>query len=242
LTISTTKADAVPFPQEETWNYIVRYKYGLVVMKAGNAHYRLNTLIYNNQPAVKSSLYFKTNSFFDKIFFIRDTLKAYASLPDYEPLYHTRSVNEGHTHFTEETGTRKFGEDYTEWQIKQIRKGEVRIDTILSVYNQGYDLLNIFLYVRQLDYASLRSGDSRKITTVLGNKKTNLIIRYAGPTTVERSDKRIQNAFFLSADIADEVFSEAKNAMEIWISDDEYHIPLRMKAKLKIGAAEAELM
>jgi hypothetical protein len=242
LTISTAKADDIPFSKAETWNYAIRYKYGLVVMKAGSAHYQLHATVYNRKPAVKLSVDFKTNSFFDKIFFIRDTLTAFAELPNYVPLYHARSVNEGNTHFSEEMWIRKFGSDYTEMQIKRAWDGAVRTDTILSTSNPGYDILNIFLYVRQLDYAGMNPGDSRYITIFLGDKKAKLIIRYAGTTVMERYNKQKRNAFVLTVDISNEVFSDAKNAMEIWISDDEYHVPLKIKAKLKIGAAEAELM
>jgi hypothetical protein len=211
-------------------------------MKAGSAHYHLNPTVFQQKPAIRTSVNFKTNSFFDKIFSIRDTLTAYAAISNYAPLYHIRSIHEGNTHFMEEMWTRKFGSDYTEIQTQRTQNGKIRIDTLLSVSGLGYDLLNIFLYVRQLDYTSLNPGDNLQITIFLGNKKANLIIRYAGPTIVERHNQSKQNAFFLSVDIANEVFAEAKNAMEIWISDDEYHVPLKMKAKLKIGAAEAELI
>ena len=39
-------------------------------------------------------------------------------------------------------------------------------------------------------------------------------------------------------DIYDEAFSQAKEAAEVWIGDDENHIPVKIRAKLKIGAAE----
>ncbi|MDR2683687.1 MAG: DUF3108 domain-containing protein [Dysgonamonadaceae bacterium] len=242
LTIASAKADTVPFLPAQTGYYAIRYTYGLVAMNAGSACYRLQTTTFKGKPALQSSLEFKTNAFFDKIFLIRDTLASYASLPGYAPLHHARSINEGHTHLTEAMETRQFGNDYTEWHIRRKQQEKAPADTILSVQNRGYDCLNIFLYLRQLDYASLRPGDSRQVTVLVGHKKTNLIIRYLGPTILERSNKLKQNAFLLSVDITNEVFSKARNAMEIWISDDEYHIPLKMKAKLKIGATEAELI
>lgn len=243
MTFPPTKADDRPHtPHTETWNYAIRYKYGPVVMKAGKACYRLNQSTYLQQPALKLSLDFQTNSFFDKIFFIRDTLTSYAAFPDGIPLYHTRSINEGNTRFVEEMWMQKFGDEYTEWQVKRKQDDEIQLDTILVASNLGFDSLSILLYIQQLDYPSLNPGESRQITTFLGNRKTNLIIHYAGPKSIERKNSQPENTFLLSVDIADEVFSEAKNAMEIWISDDEHRIPLKMKAKLKIGAAEAELL
>ena len=236
------QANDPSFSNNETWNYTIRYKYGLVVMKAGSAQYQLQAANYKGKVAIKSSINLKTNSFFDKIFLLRDTLTAYAALPDFIPLYHHRIVHEGNTHFMEEVTTRKFGDDYTELHVKRTKEGVVRFDTLLTASNAGYDFLNIFLYFRQLNYADLKPGDNLHITTFLGKKKSNLIIRYVKPTLLEGSNKQQHKAFYLAIDISNEVFSEAKNAMEVWISDDEYHIPLKIKAKLKIGAVEAELM
>ena len=39
-------------------------------------------------------------------------------------------------------------------------------------------------------------------------------------------------------DIYDDAFTQSKEAAEIWIGDDENHIPIKIRAKLKIGAAE----
>ena len=242
MIIAPVQANETPFSKNETWNYIIRYKYGLVVMKAGSGLYQLQKANYKGEPAIKSSLNFKTNSFFDKLLMVRDTLTAYATLPDFIPLYQHRVLNEGNTHFTDEMWTQKFGKDYTEMRVKRIQEGEVRMDTIITASNAGYDFVNVFLYFRQLDYSSLNPGDKLYITTFMGNKKTNFIIRYVKPTLLERSNKQQNNAFHLAIDISNEVFSEAKSAMEVWISDDEYQIPLKIRAKLKIGAVEIELM
>ena len=236
------EASNLSSPENETWNYSIRYKYGLVVMKAGTANYRLQTANYKGNPALKSSLNLKTNPFFDKIFLLRDTLMSYSTLPDFHPLYHHRTVHEGNTHFKEEIRVQKFGEKYTELHIKRIQDEKIRIDTLLTMPNAGYDVVNIFLYLRQLNYSDLNPGDNLHISTFLGKKKANLIIRYVKPVQIERSNKQQRKAFHLTIDVSNEVFSEAKNAMEVWISDDEYHIPLKIKAKLKIGAMEADLM
>ena len=235
------QANDPSFSENETRNYTIRFKYGLV-MKAGTAHYRLQPSNYKGKVALKSSLILKTNSFFDKIFMVRDTMTAYATLPDFIPLFLLRTLNEGNTHFKEEIETQKFGEKYTELRVKRIQEEKLRIDTLLSIPNAGYDFVNIFLYLRQLNYSDMNPGDSFHITTFLGKKKANLIIRYVKPAVLDRGNKQQSKTFYLTIDVTNEVFSEAKSAMEVWISDDEYHIPLKIKAKLKIGAAEAELM
>lgn len=42
-------------------------------------------------------------------------------------------------------------------------------------------------------------------------------------------------------DIYDDAFTQSKEAAEIWIGDDENHIPIKIRAKLKIGCGRSLL-
>jgi hypothetical protein len=235
------QTEEIPFQNGEELNYDIHYKYGLVMLKAGTGNYRINTTDYNEAVAYKSSLYFRTTSFFDKIYKIRDTLNSYSSAPDLVPLFHNRSVNEGNTHFKEELIIKKYTSDYSEVSIKRKSNNEIRFDTTFIVDNLGIDILNIFLFVRAQDYSKIKTGDSFSFSTFVGKRKNNIIIRYAGQTVLERGRNKKYKALKLNIDIAAGIFDAYKNSMEVWISDDENKIPIKMKAKLKIGAAEADL-
>ena len=236
-----SRAQSLPFQDGEVLTYHIRYKYGLLMMGAGSADYRINFAENNQRPRVKSTFSFKTNSFFDKIYKMRDTLISYASRPDIIPISLSRSVNEGNTRFREELVMRKHEKNFSEVSIKRIKNGEVRIDTTLSVNNRGFDIVNIFLFIRNMNYAELNPGQTYNLTVFLGKDNVNIILRYTGQAVLEKSEKLKYKAFHWTVDITDDVFSESKNAMEVWISDDGNHVPLKLKAKLKIGAAEAEL-
>jgi hypothetical protein len=241
LVIPNSFAQDIPFQNGEELHFDIHYKYGVVVMKGGTARYCLNITNYNRKQTLKSSLDFKTTSFFDKIYKIRDTLNSYATIPDLKPIYNYRNVNEGNTHFIEELFVQKHGDSYSEVRIKRTREGEVRMDTILSANNLGYDFLNVFLFVQDLDYSKVSPGNTYNLTAFFGKKKINIIIRYRGQAILEKSETLKYKALRLTIDIVDEAFTESQNAMEVWVSDDENHIPLKLKAKLKIGAAEADL-
>jgi hypothetical protein len=234
------QAQNMPFQTGEELYYDIRYKYGFVVMKSGTAQYALEAATFNREYALKSALNFKTNSFFDKIFMIRDTLNSYASLPDLIPLYHNRSVNEGGYCFTEEMLVLKHEISSTEVNIKRMRNEIVKIDTLISSNLPGYDLLNVFLFIRSMDYSQFNHEQTCTVATFLGEKKVNILIKYQGQTVIRKNNIKYK-ALKLSVDVVNEVFTESKNAIEVWISDDENHVPLKIRAKLKIGAAEAEL-
>ena len=229
-----------PFQDGEELKYDIKYKYGLVMLKAGNVQYKTTKSSYSNKPTYKSSLVFRTNSFFDKIYKVRDTLTSHVDM-NLKPLYHVRSVNEGSTHFKEELVMKRHSVSYTEAYIKRENKETVKFDTTLIADNLGYDILNIFIFARTLDYPKLHTGETFNMSTFIGKRKVNVIVKYEGQSIVEKSPTLKYKAFRLAVDITDDVFNESKNAMEMWISDDENRLPIKIKAKLKIGAAEAEL-
>lgn len=232
---------SLPFLQGEEFHYDIYYKYGLVMLKAGRSRYHIDITTYNNQSAYKSSLDFKTVSFFDKVFKIRDTLNSYISIPDLVPLFHNRNVNEGNYHYTEQIFVHQQSPIYSEVRVIQEKNNQVRFDTILNANDLGYDILNVFMFVRTLDYSEMKQGDSFRFTVFMGKDIINIIAHYAGPMVIEKSKWLKYKAIKLNVDITDAAFKEPDNSMEIWISDDENKIPLKLKAKLKIGAAEAIL-
>jgi hypothetical protein len=234
-------ASDIPFKNGEELKYEVKYKYGLVMLRAGTANFTTTPYQDNGNSAYRSALDFKTSSFFDRIFRIRDTLVSEAN--EYlEPLHHRKNINEGNTHFTEELFVHEFNVDYTEVRIRRHNAVSVRFDTILSATNIGFDMINVFVWFRSLDYSKMENGKSFSITAFVGRDKVNMVVHYEGKTVIEESKNIPSKTLKLVVDIIDVAFKESKSAMEIWISDDENKIPLKIKAKLKIGSAEAELL
>jgi len=240
LLSSLSFADELPFKDGEILNFDIRYKYGMVMVKAGSAQYRINSVTYDNQPAYKTNVDFKTTSFFDKIFKVRDTLYSYTN-NDADPMYSRRDIHEGNTMYREEIYFKTFSSNFTEVRNVKATDAGVKFDTILVADMQGFDLLNIFTHMRKWDFSSIPMGDTRNIAIFTGKKRANVIVRFKGQTILGKSETLKYKAYKVELDIMDAAFSESKNAIEVWISDDENHIPLKIKAKLKIGAIEIDL-
>ncbi len=209
-------------------------------MKAGTARYRINDSNRGQEPVTLSALDFKTTSFFDKIFKVRDTLYSYLD-KDIYPVYHKRHVNEGNTDFVEQVFFLDRDASETQVRVKRETNNVVKFDTIMKSEAPGYDILSVFAFARTLDYSSLKINQSFTLSTFVGKRMINIKVRYKGQSIVEKSDVLKYNTFRLEIDIVDQVFDSAKNAMEIWISNDSNRVPVKIKAKLKIGAAEVFL-
>ncbi len=229
----------LPFQSGEQLNYTIHYKYGIVMAKAGTGQYTVKENTFRGKSTIKTALTFKTSGIVDAAFSIRDTLIAYAT-PELVPIFHRKYLHEGKTHYVEDMEYKKFSANSTSVQSKKVKDGSVRFDTLITVKGAGYDMLSIFLFVRTLDYSTLSTGDTFGLTSFVGRDAVPLNVRYKGQAILDKGSTKYKTLLF-EIDIVDPAFSEAKTAMEMWVSDDKNHVPIKMRAKLKIGAAEAEL-
>jgi hypothetical protein len=80
------------------------------------------------------------------------------------------------------------------------------------------------------------------ISTFFGKNNVKITIRCEGQSVIEKSERLKYKTYRIALDFTDEVFNESKNAIEMWMSDDENRIPIKIRAKLKIGMAEVHLV
>jgi len=229
----------LPFLSGEQLDFSVHYKYGIVMMKAGNAKYTIQDDTFEGKPVIRTSLTFKTTGVVDAAFKVKDTLYSYFT-PELIPVFHRKYLHEGKAHYIEDIEYRKFSSTSTLVQSKRIKNESVKFDTLLVAKGMGYDMLSIFTFVRTLDYSTLNTGDKFGLISIVGKDVIPLNVRYMGQAILDKGSTKYKTLRF-EIDIIDRAFTEPKTAMEIWVSDDKNHIPVKLRAKLKIGAAEAEL-
>jgi len=234
------KATDFPFQAGEELKYDIHYKYGLVMVKAGTANFNVVQSSYNNKNAFQSTLDFKTTAFFDKIFKMRDTLSSKIT-KDIQPLYHIRTIHEGNYHFSEEIFFKTFSANYSEVRIKRESRNILKFDTTLSSKSKSYDILSLVHVICSFDYSKSGFDRTETISTFIGKEKITVTVRYEGQSVVEKSETHKYKTYKIALDFFDSAFNESKSAIEIWMSDDENRIPVKIRAKLRIGAAEVHL-
>jgi hypothetical protein len=231
----------LPFASGEQLFFDIHYRWGIIMAKAGTASYSMHESECNFKPAYCSTLSFRTGPTFDKIFKIRDTLYSYVNM-NLEPVYHKKFLNEGNTHYTEALVFVKFGKEKTEATSTRYNSdGSVRFEKKMEASSVAFDMVSIFMFIRTLDYDKLTPGTVFSMSTFVGRDNVKMKTRYVGQVILEKSGNQQYKALKFEVDIVDNAFSTNKSALEMWVGDDANRYPLRIKARLKIGAAEANL-
>jgi hypothetical protein len=215
--------------------YEVYFKWGILMPRAGEARLSFDA----TGDSTGSSYYrmcFATTRFFDAIYKMRDTLICrYA--PDFTLLSAVKYADEGDYFLTDELTFSCLG---SQTAVRSLRYTPTvtKIDTMLvSPSGHVFDMFGVVFYLRTLDCNSLRTGDRVTPKVAIGRDLVKIACIYHGRAVVERERRKYRTHRF-TVEIYDEAFEQTKSATEIWIGDDGNHLPIKIRSKLKIGAAE----
>lgn len=204
--------------------------------KAGEASIDFLKTNENNIPGYSYRLLFRTTGMFESIYKMRDTLASFHD-KDMVLIRSGKHSNDG-GYYSIDRITFAYENDQVSAHSLRYTPTRVRIDTVLTARGCAFDMMSSLLYLRSIDYKKLKVGDRFSFYSMVGRDVVNVSFHYKGQEILERDNAKYKTLHF-TMDIYDEVFEQNEAAAEIWIGDDENRIPIRLRAKLKLGAAEA---
>ncbi|WP_455640847.1 DUF3108 domain-containing protein [Parabacteroides sp.] len=234
------RAQTIPakerFSSGEEVHYEMYFKWGLLMPRAGQATLSIRDTRYEGESACHYRLLFRTQGMFEKVFPMRDTIDCYFS-PAMLLLRSEKRVNENDYYLIDDLKF-SYADGKTTAHSHRYTPSRTKIDTMIVSEQYMFDMLGATMYLRSLDWDRMKNGDEFPFHVVIGRDRINISFRYTGQAIVERSETLKYRTRHFYIDIYDDVFTQSKAAAEIWIGDDENHIPVKIRAKLKIGAAE----
>lgn len=230
-------AQTLSFQANEEVDYELYYKWGLVFSKAGNATFKVTEGYFEGESAWQYSLLFRSAGIVEKLYRMRDTMECYYSKVP-RLLYSSKHSDEGDYYSVDELRFRYKPANQVAIASRRYTLKKVKIDTLLVAEAPVSDMLGGTLYLRALAGGELRSGSDFPLTVAIGRDLVTLRFRYSGQRIVEHKGVKYRTRHFY-IDIEDEAFEQPKAAAEVWIGDDANHIPVKVRAKLKLGAVEA---
>ncbi len=224
--------------KDEKLHYVISYKWGMIHKDAGEATLSL----HNHGGEYSVMLAARTKPWADKFYQVRDTLLGSIRKSDFKALSYTKIAHENG----------KYGKDvitykYTGSQVtgvckryKKNKKGEVSTSTkTLSASGPVYDMLSVFYYLREIDYASLTKGNVFKATVFSGSKAETITIRLIGKEKIKLRNKTEREAYHIRFNFTTGGKKKSSDDIDTWISTDSNHIPLYLTGSLPVGQVRA---
>lgn len=233
------KINNIYFQAGEEMTYDLYFKYGLIHTKAGISTLKTVAERYNNTDALKMTLMAQSTGTVRKIFSLSDTLSCYLT-KDLVPLAYIKNAAEGKD-YTKERVTYTYTGDKVNINTIRHKNGDFKFNETLTSNSCMYDMMSVVYYARTLNYSGMKKGETVKVDFISGKKKVNMVIEYEGIEIVEANDDRKYSCIRLTLSIMDDAFSDKKEAMKVYITNDNNRMPVRLDSKLNIGSTRAML-
>ncbi|MFM2363604.1 MAG: hypothetical protein RLZZ316_2506 [Bacteroidota bacterium] len=217
------------FQTGENTVFKVYYTVAGVFIAAGEANFTMALEKLNNKPVYHITGDGKTYSFYDKFFKVRDKYESFIDTATLLPQKFIRNVYEG--------GYKKY-ENVT---FNQQTNTAVTNDGVFKVPNCVQDVLSSIYYARNIDFNKYKPGDKIPFAMFLDNETYNLYIRYLGKETIKTKYGKFKAIKFKPLLIKGTIF-EGGEKMNVWVSDDANHLPLRIESPISVGSVKVDMM
>lgn len=236
FSLLTIQAQQMPLTHGERVNYDLYFKWGLLMPKAGLATLSVKESHFEGEPSWDYRLLFRSSGMIDKVFSMRDTLECVFS-QESRLLFSAKRTDDGGYYTVDDMCFDYKEQEKVAIRSRRFNRVSLRLDTTLVAEGHVFDMLGATMYLRALDWTDIQQNEEFPFQIAIGRDIVKARYRYAGQQIVEHGDAKYRTRLFY-IDIYDEAFTQAKEAAEVWVGDDENHIPIKIRAKLKIGAAE----
>ena len=220
---------------EETLNYKVMFKWGLINKQAGSATLTLR----HGKDNYDAKLTAHSAPWADRIFCVRDTLIGRMTYADFSPLFYEKIAHEGND-YKHDTVLYDYSlypaKTMANCTRKEFRKGEKRKDEkrAMESERQALDMLTSFYFMRTLPFNKWVKGQTQVADIFSGKQKEELSIVYDGIEKIKIDDVEY-NTYHITFKFTSGGGKKTSDDMEAWISADSARIPLKLEGKLPIG-------
>ncbi len=119
---------------------------------------------------------------------------------------------------------------------KEVWKKPEKFET----YHNAQDIVSGYYYLRTLDFDKYAKGDTIDMKIFFDDENAAFKMLYLGRESV-RTKLGKYNSIVLSPIMPENKLFDGKDAIKVWLSDDNDKIPLKVKAKMFIGAIEIDI-
>ncbi len=220
---------------DESLNYRVMFKWGLINKHAGDATLSLKT----SGDTYRTRMTARSASWADKFYTLRDTLSGVIRRDGFKPLRYENISHEGGdykhdivTYDYSTAGAVKASAIHN-WRKKK-ETAVSRKDQTFEATGTAMDMLSVFYYMRSLDFYKMKVNDTKKIYIFSGKRKELLTIKYAGTQRIDVDDKAY-SCYHITFTFTSDGGKKTSDDMDAWISVDTRRIPIKLEGKLPVG-------
>jgi len=217
------------FKNGERVVYKVYYNAGIIWAGAGTAEFTTKLEKYNNKPVYHVQGVGRTFSSYEWFYKVHDVYDSYIDTGNLMPVKFLRDVNEGGFKFTNNVS------------FNHQRNQAISTNGVFDVPECVQDVLSTIYYARNIDYNKYKPGDKIHFNMFLDDEVFSLYIRYVGKEII-RTKYGTFRTIKIAPLLVEGTMFKGGEKMNVWVTDDDNHIPVRVDSPILIGSIKVDLM
>lgn len=215
-----------------TGGEFLKYRVHYGVMNAGELEMRIEDELMPIGKRNVHHIHAKGRSYsgFDWFYKVRDHYQTYIDDKACQPLQFSKIMEEG---------TYKDSDfaifNYKTKTVSSAKKGTVKFTGDVQ------DIISSIYYARTLNVKDAKAGDVFPLQVYMDGEVYDLKIKFIKREVIKTDVGKINAIKIIPVVVADRVFKD-QEGLELWVSDDENKMPLRVKADLLVGSIKADIM
>lgn len=171
----------------------------------------------------------KSTGMVDMMFGVKDEFESYMDVDALVPWQATKKVKEGNYKDS----------DFIIFDHARRRANSRR--GALDIPENTQDIISAIYYARTTDMSNAKPGDVFPINFYLDHKNYEFRFKYIGREVIE-TELGTFNALKIKPQVVEGRVFKDQQAITMWVTDDENHIPLRAQSDIWVGSLKADLV
>ncbi|NOU18921.1 MAG: DUF3108 domain-containing protein [Bacteroidales bacterium] len=227
------------FKSGEKVYYRAVYNWGFIWINAADVIFTVKDTIY----AGENCYYLKSEGWslkqYDWFYKVRDKFESIVNKDSLKPHWFRRDTYEGgyvaYNNYTFDYNSNNLKiNSYTSERKSKLEQFPLKPCT--------FDVLSAIYYCRNIDFNSLVIDQKVPLTMAVDNEIYDLYIRFLGKEKIIIHKGKTYNTFKFSAMLVKGTIFKGGEDLVVWVTDDNYHIPVMVEAKILIGSVKALLV
>jgi hypothetical protein len=185
-------------------------------------------LVIQDREAYNLKIEGQTISSFSWMFKVRDKFESWVDAKSHTPLRYAKTVRED-AYFHQDVAVYNHKEKWLKNKEGKINITDHTMDVAAAIY-----------YMRTFEYKDKVVGFKFPMDIYIDNKLHHLSVTYAGKEVIDTDLGRVSCIKLKPQLVVDRVFKD-ENAMTVWVSDDENHIPVRIQTDIYVGSLKVDI-
>ncbi len=205
-----------------------RLHYGIIDAGVATLEVKEEDKKFGNRSAYHIVGTGETRGAFDWFFKVRDRYETYIDQKSIAPWVFIRRVDEGGY---------KINQNYV---FNHYKSSVIADGKHFDIPAYAQDMLSTFYYARCLDFSNAKPGEVFSMESFVDNEVYPVKIRYMGREVITTDLGTFKCIKFRPVVQKGRVFKKEED-LNVWITDDKNHIPIRAQAEILVGSIKMDL-